>query len=169
MLKALRMLRVPYIFLKMKLFTLGFQNGGLGSSGCLFSYFECCPLLVTAAAACTMRTVSLLGSEEWGLSVWFDAVCLGRALNVLCLHHGIWAAPNSSSQINISMLAQHCAPWASPYLTADTVLLSLHLVLGISLPCADLKTWCRFAWLRPHLHDTMLGVGRPGFCMCFCV
>lgn len=48
----------------MKLFILGFQNGGRGLSGCLFSYFECCLLLVTVVAACMMRTVSLLGSKE---------------------------------------------------------------------------------------------------------
>lgn len=46
------------------LFILGFQNGGHGLSGCLFSYFECCLLLVTVVAACMMRTVSLLGSKE---------------------------------------------------------------------------------------------------------
>lgn len=71
----------------MKIFNFGFRNGGHGSSGCLFSYFECCPLPVTAA--CMMWTVSLLGSEEWGVSVWFEAVRLGKALSILCLHHGI--------------------------------------------------------------------------------
>lgn len=65
--------------------------------------------VVTAAAACEMRTVRQQGGGGWQR---VDAVCLGRVLSTLCLHSGTQTTCGSSSHINIGMLALHRAPQA---------------------------------------------------------
>lgn len=52
-------------FLKMKLFNLGFQNGGHGCCGCLFSGVEYC-LLLSNCCCCVYDQDSVSGSEEVG-------------------------------------------------------------------------------------------------------